>query len=308
MRRLPIVASCAVLFSTTLVAAREGTHPLVVSSWDTRASSILLHYRHGFLSGGGIDIVSAAGSFASTSGKFSAQFGLHYLSFADASEDPTLHGVSASAVGVLALPVLPRYDDGLPHAAVAFYVGSAPTGLFSGRRNDFSVPLLLGAGAPLSPARVVSITPWLELSPGMSLDTRIRAIELSAEDPEQYVDPVTGQVRLDEDDVERILSNAVDLESSFAVGFRAGVDLALHATSVTDVNAMAAVSSVGSAFRGKAVVYAGGGFTFRWDAIVPAVLPADRRLRRERCENIEERFRSCQSSRGWFDGEANSSR
>jgi hypothetical protein len=279
--------------------ARPGTHPVVVTTWDARASSVLFVYRHGFMKGGGFNDVGYNANFSSTSGRLSAQFGLHYQSFTPSRDDPTAHGLSGTATAVIALPITARLDNGLPTVALGFYFGAAPTALISGPLNYVSIPAVLGVGLPVTPAKAVTFTPWFELSPGVNLDTEIHPFEFSQGDAVNLIDPVTGKVELTQDDVQRVVSDSVELKSSVSAGARAGLDLALHLTDHVDFNANIAVGSAGTAFSGPAVVYVGGGFIWRWDDIVPAVLPADRRLLRENCDDIEERFRSCPNSRRW---------
>src|SRR6187399_1691686 len=123
-----------------------GTHPIVVSSWDARASNVSLGYRHGFMKGGGVNDVAYNADFSSTSGVLSAQFGLHYVNFTPADGNPTAHGLAATATALFHLPLTKRYENGLPVAALVFLVGSAPTTLVSGSLNYVTIPLVLGVG------------------------------------------------------------------------------------------------------------------------------------------------------------------
>jgi hypothetical protein len=272
--------------------ARPGTHPVVVSTWDTRASSVLLQYRHGFLTDGSLDTVNYNANFSATSGKLSAQFGFHYQNLVE-GEEATLHGLTGSGTAVFNLPLTRRFDNGLSLVALGMYVGAAPTILASGSRNFLSIPFLFGVGVPVTPVRALTITPWFELSPGFNLDTVIKSFEFVPEDVTDFIDPVTGEVNLTEDDVQRIVTDAVELETSVTAGARAGLDLALHVSDSFDIAANATISSLGSAFKGTTVTYVGGGFTWRWDDIVPAVLPANRRLLHEDCADIEARYQLC---------------
>jgi hypothetical protein len=277
-----------------LAHARPGIHPVVVSSWDTRASSVSLEYRHGFLKSGGFNDVGYVAAFSSTSGKLSAQFGLHYVNLAEAAED-TVHGLSGTATAVFNLPVTQRYENGLAKAALGIYVGSAPTIMTSGARNFLSIPFLLGVGVPLTPTKVITITPWAELSPGVNLDTQIKSFQFSSEAAQDLIE--TGE--LTEAQVEAIVSESVDLDVSATGGLRGGLDVALHVSNAVDFAANLTLSSLGSALLGPTVTYVGGGIVWRWDDIVPAVLPADKRLLHENCDDVEERFRTCPNSRRW---------
>ncbi len=286
-------------FCASEASARPGTHPIVVHTWDARASSVVLEYERGLLDGGGMNIVSYHANFSSTGGRLSSQFGLYYLNFSEAS-NPTAHGLAGSATAVFSLPVASRFENGLPRAAIGLYVGSAPTALISGERNYVTVPFVFGFGVPISPAKAISITPWFELSPSVNLDTVIHSYDFSNVNPLDYYDPATGTVKkLTASDVEKILKDSVDLEFGFRVGARGGLDIALHASDYFDLALDASMSSVGTAFSGTRVVYLGGGFVWRWDDIVPAVLPADKRLLHESCDDVETRFRSCPNARKW---------
>jgi hypothetical protein len=287
------------LCTSQVAWAKPGTHPVTVSTWDTRASSVLLQYRHGFVSDGGLNSFSYEANFSSTSGKLSAQFGIHYQNYDEAGDDPTQHGMSGSAVALFNFPVAPRYDNGLARAGVAFYVGAVPTALISGERNYLSIPFVLGFGVPITPTRLLSITPWFEFSPGINLDTVIEDFSFENEDPDDYINLETNTIELDQGDIERVLRESVELDFSFKVGARAGLDLALHASDVFDITANVTLSSIGTAFSGERVIYAGGGLVFRWDSVVPAVLPPEKRLLNESCDDVETRFRSCPNRQRW---------
>lgn len=278
--------------------AKPGTHPIVVSTWDARASSVVLQYRHGSLDGGAFNVVSYHANFSSTGGRLSSQFGLYYENFSELS-GPTAHGLAGSATAVFNLPVTRRLDNGLPVAAIDLYLGSAPTALVSGERNYLTLPLVLGFGVPVTPARAITLTPWFEFSPSVNLDTVIHPFDFSNENPLDYIDPKTNEIKLTTSDVERVLAKSVELKTSVAVGARAGLDLNLHVSDYFDFTANATLSSVGTAFSGTRVLYLGGGFVWRWDDIVPAVLPPEKRLLNESCDDIEQRFRACPNSRKW---------
>jgi hypothetical protein len=283
--------------------ARPGTHPVVVSTWDARASSVVLGYRHGSLDSGSLNMLSYHANFSSTGGKLSSQFGLYYLNLSSDSEDPTAHGLAGSATAVFNLPVTRRFDNGLPLTAIDFYVGSAPTALISGERNYLTLPLTIGVGVPITPVKAISIIPWFEFSPSVNLDTEIHDFHIAPADADKYVtvNQMTGEVKVDftSSDVENLIGETVDLKASAAVGARAGLDIALHASDYFDFTANVGLSSFGSAFSGTQVLYLGGGLIWRWDDIVPAVLPAERRLLHESCDDVELRFKSCPNSKNW---------
>lgn len=278
--------------------ARSGTHPIVVSTWDARASSVTLDYRHGFMDGGGFNDVAYTANFSATSGLVSAQFGLHYVNFAQ-RDLATAHGLAATATAVFNLPLMRRGADGLPLLALDPFIGAAPTGLVSGSLNYVTIPIVLGFGMPVTPAKFISLTPWVEVSPAVNFDPEFKPYQLSAADAAKVIDQKTGQVKLTQAEVEDLLAKSTDLKTSVGAGFRGGLNLALHVSTAVDFSGDFAISSAGTAFSGPRVIYLGGGFVWRWDDIVPAVLPADRRLLHEDCDAIETRFRMCPNSERW---------
>jgi hypothetical protein len=278
--------------------ARSGTHPIVVSTWDARASSVTLDYRHGFMDGGGFNDVAYTANFSATSGLVSAQFGLHYVNFSQ-RDAATAHGIAATATAVFNLPLMHRGPDGLPLLALDPFIGAAPTGLVSGELNYVTIPIVLGFGMPVTPARFISLTPWVEVSPAVNFDPEFKPYALSPQDAAKVIDPTTGQVKLTQAEVETLLAKSTDLKTSVGAGFRGGLNVALHVSTAVDFSADFALSSAGTAFSGPRVTYLGGGFVWRWDDIVPAVLPADRRLLHEDCDAVEARFRMCPNSERW---------
>lgn len=298
-RASALLSALIALAGAKIAEAKPGTHPLVVSTWDARASSVVLGYRNGSFDGGGFNIVGYHANFSSTSGVLSSQFGLYYENYHD-KQISMAHGLAASAVALFNLPVMRRFDNGLPMIAVDLYLGAAPVGLINGERNYFSIPFVFGAGVPITPVKYISIVPWFELSPSINLDTVIKPYQFTAEDIAKYYDAKNNTIRnLTAADVENLVNKSVELKTTFAVGARGGLDLSLHASDSFDFNVNAALSSVGSAFSGPRVLYLGGGLTWRWDDIVPAVLPAEKRLLHESCDDVEARFTTCPNSRKW---------
>lgn len=291
----PLALGSALLLAGGASEALSGTHPIVVSTWDTRASSVALEYQHGFMEYGGFNTVSYHANFSATSGVQSAQFGLYYVNFTRDEASATAQGIAASANAVFNIPVARRYENGLPLASIALSLGSAPTALVTGERNYVTIPVLAGFGVPVTPSKVITITPWFEFSPAVNLDTTIHPYEITEADRNRII--MNGM--LTQADVEQLVSESLELETSFGVGARGGLDLALHVSDAFDFKANATLSSVGTAFSGNRVIYLGGGLVWRWDDIVPAVLPMEKRLLKEPCDAIEARFRSCPRSREW---------
>lgn len=290
------IAACAV-GSTALAAA--GTHPASVSTYDTRASSVVLSYRHGFSDAGAFNTFSYNANFTSTSGNLSAQFGLHYVNFNQQDFDATAHGVAGSGVAVYSIPLTERYEDGVPKAALAFDIGGVPTAFVSGEHNFLTLPFVLGLGVPLSPSRFVTITPWYELALSINADTVITTDDLTIDPAWVRIDPNTGQpVGLAPQAVNEALAQGVEMDITAVVPMRFGLDVALHVNRVADINLYGMFSTLGGAFAGRSVGTVGGGVVFRWDAIAPAVLP--KKTEEESCEAIERRFRACPISKQWL--------
>jgi hypothetical protein len=273
-----------------------------VSTYDTRASSVVLAYRNGSGDPGTFNTFSYNANFTSTSGKLSAQFGLHYVNFSDAESDVTQHGFGGGAVALFEFPLGSRYESGVPRTAMAFYLGGVPTGYFSGENNALTLPFVLGLAVPLSPAPFLTLTPWYELAISGNIDTVFRPANVQLT-PEMVIGP-DGELALDSDLVMEIAAQGIETEFSVAVPMRAGLEAALHLGERTDINVYAMGSTLGGAFSGGFVKTFGVALVFRWDDIVPAVLPAERRLEREDCGAIEQRFRACPLSRNWTPPEA----
>jgi len=173
--------------------------------------------------------------------------------------------------------------------------------------------LVLGVGVPLSPHKAVTFTPWLEIAPSANLDTVFKpnGIQLGSNvvtpSPEcSSTDPATlqkCQFSLNQSAIEDAVKKGVSVNFSFKVPMRAGLDAAVHLGEAADFNLYSGVSTLGGGFKGASVMTLGAGLTFRWDDIVPAVLPAERRLDREGCDAVEGRFRSCPNSRQWLSPE-----
>ncbi len=290
--------------------ALPGTHVPAISTYDTRASSVVLAYRHGASDAGPFNTFSYNANFTNTTGRLSAQFGLHYVNYAPKINNETAHGVGASGTALFEFPVAARWDDGVPKAALAFYVGSTPTVYVSGERNYLTIPLNLGFAVPLSPHKALTLTPWFEIAPSANLDTVFKPADVQIgsnvanQSPEcSSTDPAVlanCKVTLNQSAIEDAVKKGVTADLSFKVPLRAGLEAGIHLGPSVDFNVYTAVGALGGGFSGSSVVTIGGGLVFRWDDIVPAVLPVERRLDREGCDAIESRFRSCPGSRQWL--------
>ena len=269
-------------------------------------------FRPGFLSGGHFDVVSYNANFTATSGNLSSQFGLHYLNFRPDDQASVMHGLGTTAVALFSNPLDPhgegggRYAGGVPRAAVAVYVGAAPAVLISGESIASTIPLVLGLGVPWSPSETVTITPWIEGSPALNLDTVIHTgtVDLAGTGTMVTGTPQNPKVTLSNDAIHRILDQTVEFDTRVTFGARAGLDLTFRLGDSADFDVSGTVGSIGSAFSGALVAWLGGSLMFRWDKVVPAVLSPERRLQSEDCNAIEDRYRACQTIRNYTPGPA----
>jgi len=296
------LSACSVLLAP-LAQALPGTHAPAISSYDARASSVVLAYRHTASDAGPLNTFSYNANFSNTTGILSAQFGIHYVNFDAKANDSTAHGVGASGVALFVLPVAARWDDGVPKAAVAFDIGSVPTVYVSGQRQYVTLPLVLGFGIPLSPHRAIALTPWFEASLSANLDTVFKSTDINV-DPSSVMTKVNPDgsinVSLKDGAVEAAVKKGVSIDSGFYVPMRAGLEADIHVSQSVDFNLYSSIATFGGAFGGASAFTLGAGLAYRWDSIVPAVLPVERRLEREECEAVEARFRSCPASGKWL--------
>lgn len=293
MRRFRVRLSLAclgALLHSSLGSALPGTHGPSISTFDTRGSSVVLAYREGFADST-LRAMSYNANFSATGGNFSAQFGAHYLQFRDIPGVALAHGAGAAGVGLFSIPLASRFANGVPKAALALYLGASPMAAVSGYRNFLTAPVVFGTGVSLAPASWVTLTPWIEASPSVNWDTYIDPDGVSVSQQAQVLP--NGEIVVDTPDVDQILADAVDSRLSFHTGLKLGLMLTAHLGEVWDFNLYADYLTLGSTFGGTPILQAGAGLGFHWDDIVPAVLPAQRRLQTESCEDVSERFMSC---------------
>ncbi len=281
-------------------AAKGGAHAPAVSTYDTRASSVVFAYRRGFGDVSSFNTFSYNANFTSTSGRLSAQFGIHYVNSLENGADTRAHGVAGSGVAVLVFPVAGRYLDGVPKAAFAMHLGGVPTAYISGERNFLTVPFALGFGFPLSPARFVTFTPWYELAISANVDTVVRPEGVTLDATSVQIDPRTGTASLKPGAVQNALSKGVTIDVTVNVPMRAGLETAFHLGKTVDLNLFGMFSTLGGAFSGDSVKTLGASLVVRWDDVVPAVLPKPEVQEHESCEATERRFRACPNARFWL--------
>ncbi len=293
---LPVVAlaTClAVSFFSVDADALPGTHGPAVSTWDTTLSTIMFAFNAGFFEGGHLHVGSYVSNFTSTTGKLSAQFGLHYLNYQADPQSAVNHGLGATAMAVYGIPVADRYDNGLPGAAFTFFLGGAPAALLSKQSNQFTFAIPLGIGLPVSASRHISFVPWVEVAPSINVDTKTQPFSASEEDIEGWIDPDSGDMELTEEEVAMILGNSVKTELSFAARFRGGLALVFHLGDRVDLQLNGMVTHIGHKFNGPVSVFFGGGLVFAWDDPPPSVLPPKEQPKVESCRDIYGRFTEC---------------
>lgn len=290
------LAGLGVLALAGEALATPGAHPALMSTSDTRASSVLLSYRQalGPLTG---RVLSYNANFTSTGGILSAQFGAHVLQLQESTDANTLFGAAATGAAVWSVPLTQRYDNGVAKAALVMYAGGAPTAAVSGKRNFLNVPIGVGLGTSLSPASWVSFTPWFEAAPGVDLDTRIVEPDLSSFAPNDgdLQQLINGEeaVLLSNEDIQKVITDSIEVDVGFEMAMRVGLDITLRMSESWSFNLDSYMTTLGSSFGGQRFIYGGAGLMFHWDDIVPSVLPAARRLEKESCDDIERRFRMC---------------
>ncbi len=286
-----------IVLETSDAHALPGTHGPSVSIWDTTLSTVVFAFHNGFLVGGGhLRFAGYNSNFSSTTGKLSAQFGMHYVGYQGSEEeDKSSHGISGTAVALYGIPIADRYDNGLPKAAFTFFLGGAPTALFNGSYNYVTIPIPLGLAMPFSPIRHMTISPWIEIAPSVNIDTEFKGVNDVLNEDDLEVDPETGDVDLDQMQAENVVSEATDMKVSFAARFRGGLSFAFHLGDKVDLAVNAIVSHAGPEFTGPVAVFVGGAVSIAWDDPPPAVLPAEKRLEREDCSVVKERYSHCES-------------
>jgi hypothetical protein len=297
----------SLLLIPRLAWATAGAHAPAVSTFDTRASSIVFAARSG-LGSTPWRAFSYNANFASTSGNFAAQFGLHYLQVGQ--DGKFLHGASLGGAGVFNIPLSKRFNNGVPLGALNIYAGAVPTAAASGPSNFISLPLTIGVGGTFSPTSWLSFTPWIEAAPSLSLETQIKQPDLNQLIPVQndavQIDPskltaadldkLQGQKLFTEDTVKDVIRDAVKTQITVRVPVRVGLMAALRLGESVSLNVDGGVIGQGSVFQ-RTIGYVGGGLVIHWDDIVPAVLPPERRLQNEDCVAVEARHKVCRAEK-----------
>ncbi len=283
--------AAGVLLLPGVARAKPGTHSVGVATWDTRASSVSLAGLGGWREDGTSTQLSYWANFTSTSGILSSQFGAHYVGLKEGSRN--FYGVSASGTAVFDWAVVRRYDNGIPRVGIGWSLGSAPAALIGGDFNYFTLPLVTGLGVPLSPVEFVTITPWGEIAPSLNLDTHFDPFSIDPLDYTDLYNSQTGEIDFDAQTASSLFQDSVSLELGGGFSTRGGVTIEVHLGERTSLSLRGGVATVGDWAERDVLLYAGGGFLWRWDRIVPAVLPAWRRLADEDCEAVAERHRAC---------------
>ncbi len=298
-----VLAVSLLLLAPALAQARAGTHSWAVSTWDTTRSSVVVTYAHGFiLEGGSVNTAGYNANFTSTTGRLSAQFGLHYVGL-HPDVIGAMHGIAGSAVAVYGIPIGTRFDNGMPRAAFTFFGGSVPTAVFNGKSNYITIPINLGFGIEVNPIKWLSITPWFEFAPSFNLDTaiyydRFQSYFENIQDTEGVEviynpDGTVQNVELSPSLMDDVLNEAVDLEFSFALRMRGGLSLVANLGDKVDLIVNGAVAQLGEEFDAKPTMFIGGALAFAWDDAPESILPEERRLKNLSCSSVEKKFETC---------------
>ncbi len=273
-----------------------GAHAPAVSSYDSRASSVVFAYRRGVFDDGSLNTFSYSANFTSTTGILSSQFTLHYLNMGY-GEDKTAHGLSGSATAVWVVPTDKRHDNGVPELALAPYLGITPT-VFVGDKYVFgTLPLTLGMGFPMAPGSGVILTPWMEFSPSFNFASMV---DLEGVDFDELNAQYAAGDEIDHDAVGDMLSSGFEIEMRTSQSLRGGVMANIALGYSADLNLYSMFSTMGSSFRGTLVKQLGAALLLRWDSIVAPVLPAKSTttpgaygLDAERCGRAWQTVRMC---------------
>lgn len=121
-----VIAAGALIALASPAWARPGTHGPAISTFDTRASSLVLEAHYGLAPLGDLAHLSYFTNFTNTTGRLSSQFSLHYVSYLPHGLRSG-HGISGGAMTLYNAPVLGRLDNGTPFLSLGVYAGVVPT-------------------------------------------------------------------------------------------------------------------------------------------------------------------------------------
>lgn len=245
--------------------ARPGLIPSTATMHDTRASSIGLEYASLHADFGTGHTASYTSNFSSTTSRVSAQFGLHYLTFAPRDADgERAHGAAGSSMTVFALPVGRRFDNGLSRTEIHIAPGLVPTVLVGRNQVEIDIPLVVRMAVPISPLPWMTLAPWVE----GGFDLAVRGTVQPPDEAEIRAQIATGEPP-DTAEFSDVLSYDLRI-----LGFaRGGLQWSFHLGKRVDINLHAAASTVIDDERTTWLVHAGGALRFHWDKVVPDVLP-----------------------------------
>ena len=254
---LAVVVVVATVGRAAPALARSGTHGPTVSTYDPRASSIAVTFRHFTHKTGSLDHVMYTSAFSSTSGRLISQFGVGFV-YRSAEGQPTGYGASASAVTMLILPVGERGITGLPVVSVALYGGPAPTFIGGSLFGSFTVPFVLGLGVPLTPASWLTFTPFVEFTPSVDFDAHARNdFKITDENRNKSV--------------EELVDEAVTWDVDYQFGWRAGAMCSFHLGASAEISIL--VGAANDTRVDQAQWSIGTVLLWHWDDVVAGVRP-----------------------------------
>lgn len=249
--------------------ALVGSHGPSLGTFDERASSLGLLPTVMRAGSRSLDVLTYHTAYSSTTGRISSQFSVHGLRLVEAGGRAG-YGVSAGAVTMVTLPPSRRYDNGVPTSTLRIWTGLVPSGVFGAIYGNIWIPFTLGAAWTASPTPWLSITPWAEIAAGLDAAAEVQETKAN-------LDTAGDDVVLSEEKVRDILKDAIRWNVGFGFGWRAGVEVAAHFGDRFDFAVLAGGARLGNEVGWMARV----ALIFRWDDIVPGVLPDACRVPRE---------------------------
>ena len=265
--RFTAIAVVALVCVAETAHAGESAYPFSVSSFDTRASSVVLSLHQAFAPDAQAVFASYNANFTNTSGRLSAQFGIHYMHQEETDENP-LNGIAGSGIALYAHPIGARNELGMPTTAFAIYAGGAPYVIVGRADGGISVPVIAGMAFPLTPSPTVSLVPFGEGFFAADLTAGPSAVTLT------FDEPVT-ETELDEAEVQNLIDDSIEYNFDTSYGWRAGLHIRLRVNDDTDLNLRAGAGSMGVASGEEIALMAGAMVVFRWDRVVPSIASPD---------------------------------
>lgn len=254
---------CLALLFALSASADPGLTPATTWVHDTRASAIGVVGSSVRTPGSAGQVLSYLTTFTSTQSTVTANFGVHYLRVV--AGDETAHGFSASSYTVFSRALSRRYANGVPTTQWLIAPGVIPTALLGRRSVRFDAPLVLRTGLAIAPVSGFSVVPWAEGGVNPSMGGAVDDSSLDELTPPTATDsPVP--------DAPGELSDVLTYDFGIRPFARAGLSLTAHLARF-DLSVHGALGSVQGPEGTAAALTGGASVVWRWDRVVPAVLP-----------------------------------